>query len=187
MSPDRVYWHFCMGARALEVIGERWTLLIVRDPLLGPLRFTDLERGLNEITPTRLTARLRLLESEGIITRDSSQAGREVWYSLTEAGRDLEPVVEALILWGMRHTLERPVAGEPVHPAPIHGRRRRRGNGRGCLQRPSSDRLSPARPSPRSLLLGRHPVGSGRWSPGSSAPGRHGSHGSAFPREPARR
>jgi DNA-binding HxlR family transcriptional regulator len=119
VSPDRIYRHFCMGARALEVIGERWTLLIVRDLLLGPLRFTDLERGLNEITPTRLTARLRLLESEGIITRDSSQAGREVWYGLTEAGRDLEPVIEALILWGMQHTLERPVAGEPVPPHPV--------------------------------------------------------------------
>jgi DNA-binding HxlR family transcriptional regulator len=118
MSPDRIYRHFCMGARALEMIGDRWTLLIVRDLLLGPLRFTDLERGLNEITPTRLTARLRLLESEGIVTRDSSQAGREVWYGLTDAGRDLEPVIEALILWGMQHTLERPVAGEPVpsHP-----------------------------------------------------------------------
>jgi DNA-binding HxlR family transcriptional regulator len=118
MSPDRIYRHFCMGARALEVIGERWTLLIVRDLLLGPLRFTDLERGLNEITPTRLTARLRLLESEGIVTRDSSQPGRDVWYSLTEAGHDLEPVIDALIVWGMAHTLEPPVDGEPVpsHP-----------------------------------------------------------------------
>jgi DNA-binding HxlR family transcriptional regulator len=121
MSPDRIYRHFCMGARALEVIGERWTLLIVRDLLLGPLRFTDLERGLNEITPTRLTARLRLLESEGIVTRDSSQPGRDVWYSLTEAGRDLEPVIEALIVWGMEHTLESPADGEPVpaHPTMI--------------------------------------------------------------------
>src|SRR5262245_64755006 len=118
MSPDRIYRHFCMGARALEVIGERWTLLIVRDLLLGPLRFTDLERGLNEITPTRLTARLRTLEAEGVVTRDSSQPGRDVWYSLTEAGRDLAPVIDALIFWGMGHTLEEPAAGEPVpsHP-----------------------------------------------------------------------
>jgi DNA-binding HxlR family transcriptional regulator len=118
MSPDRIYRHFCMGARALEVIGERWTLLIVRDLLLGPLRFTDLERGLNEITPTRLTARLRLLESEGIVARDPSQPGRDVWYSLTDAGRDLEPVIDALIAWGMQHTLESPVDGEPVPPQP---------------------------------------------------------------------
>jgi DNA-binding HxlR family transcriptional regulator len=118
MSPDRIYRHFCMGARALEVIGERWTLLIVRDLLLGPLRFTDLERGLNDITPTRLTSRLRLLESEGIISRDNSQRGRDVWYSLTDAGRDLEPVIDALIVWGMEHTLEGPVDGEPIPPHP---------------------------------------------------------------------
>jgi DNA-binding HxlR family transcriptional regulator len=118
MSPDRVYRHFCMGARALEMIGDRWTLLIVRDLLLGPLRFTDLERGLNEITPARLTSRLRLLQSEGLITRDSSRPGRDVWYSLTDAGRDLEPVIEALIAWGMQHSLEPPVAGEAVPPQP---------------------------------------------------------------------
>jgi DNA-binding HxlR family transcriptional regulator len=118
MTPDRIYRHFCMMNRALELIGERWTLPIVRDLLLGPQRFTDPERGLNEITPTRLTARLRLLESEGIITRDSSQAGREVWYSLTEAGRDLGPVIDALVLWGIEHSLEGPVAGESVPPHP---------------------------------------------------------------------
>ena len=93
MSPDRIYRHFCMGARALEMIGDRWTLLIVRDLLLGPLRFTDLQRGLDEITPARLTARLRLLESDGLITRDPSRPGRDVWYSLTKAGRDLERFV----------------------------------------------------------------------------------------------
>jgi DNA-binding HxlR family transcriptional regulator len=118
MSPDRIYRHFCMMARALEVIGERWTLLIVRDLLLGPQRFTDLERGLNEITPTRLTARLRLLESEGIITRDPSERGRDVWYSLTDAGRDLGPVIDALTLWGIERSREGPVSGEPVPPHP---------------------------------------------------------------------
>jgi DNA-binding HxlR family transcriptional regulator len=118
MSPDRIYRHFCMMARALEFIGDRWTLLIVRDLLLGPQRFTDLEQGLKEITPTRLTDRLRLLEAEGLITRDSSQAGREVWYSLTDAGRDLEPVIDSLVLWGIEHRLESPVAGEPVPPQP---------------------------------------------------------------------
>ena len=118
MSPDRIYRHFCMGARTLEVIGERWTLLIIRDLLLGPLRFTDLERGLDEITPARLTARLRLLESEGLVSRDPAQSGRDVWYSLTDAGRDLEPVIEALILWGIEHSLEGPVAGEAVPTAP---------------------------------------------------------------------
>jgi DNA-binding HxlR family transcriptional regulator len=117
MSPDRIYRHFCMGARALELIGG-WTLLTIRDLLLGPQRFTDLERGLNEITPTRLTARLRLLESAGLVARDPAPSGRDVWYSLTDAGRDLEPVIEALIQWGTEHCLERPVAGEAVPPQP---------------------------------------------------------------------
>jgi DNA-binding HxlR family transcriptional regulator len=118
MSPDRIYQHFCMGARTLEMIGDRWTLLIVRDLLLGPLRFTDLQRGLNAITPARLTARLRVLESEGLITRDPSRPGRDVWYGLTKAGHDLEPVIEGLIIWGMEHCLEPPVAGEAVPPLP---------------------------------------------------------------------
>jgi DNA-binding HxlR family transcriptional regulator len=78
MGPDHVYRHFCMTARALEAIGERWTLLIVRDLLVGPRRFSDLERGLSDITPTRLTDRLKLLESAGIVARDSSLGGREV-------------------------------------------------------------------------------------------------------------
>jgi DNA-binding HxlR family transcriptional regulator len=119
MNPDRSYRHFCMMARALEVIGERWTLLVVRDLLLGPRRFSDLERGLSEITPTRLTDRLRRLESAGIVVRDSAEDGREVWYRLTDAGQDLGPVIDAIGLWGMGHRLERPVAGEPAPPDPV--------------------------------------------------------------------
>jgi DNA-binding HxlR family transcriptional regulator len=118
MGPDRVYRHFCMTARALEVIGERWTLLIVRDLLLGPRRFSDLERGLSDITPTRLTDRLRLLESAGIVARDPSRGGREVWYALTEAGRGLEPVIDAVTLWGIENRIEPPIPAEPVHPEP---------------------------------------------------------------------
>jgi DNA-binding HxlR family transcriptional regulator len=118
MGPDRVYRHFCMTARALEVIGERWTLLIVRDLLFGPRRFSDLERGLSDITPTRLTDRLRLLESAGVVARDTDRGGGEVWYELTEAGRGLESVIDALTLWGIEHRLEPPVPSEPVHPEP---------------------------------------------------------------------
>jgi DNA-binding HxlR family transcriptional regulator len=119
LDSDRIYRHFCMTARALEAIGDRWSLLIVRDLLLGPRRFTDLARGLDEITPTRLTSRLRQLEAAGVVVREAPVAGgREVWYRLTEAGMDLGPVVDALTLWGIEHALERPLPDEPVHPMP---------------------------------------------------------------------
>jgi DNA-binding HxlR family transcriptional regulator len=118
MDSGRRYRHFCMMARALEVVGERWSLLIVRELLLGPRRFTDLARCLAGITPTRLTDRLRHLETVGVVARQQPSSGREVRYQLTEAGRDLEPVVEALALWGMAHAFERPRAGEPVCAAP---------------------------------------------------------------------
>ena len=119
MDSRRIYRHFCMMARALEIVGERWSLLVVRDLLLGPQRFTDLARSLPDITPTRLTSRLRQLEAAGIIAREPPTAGREVWYRLTEAGLDLAPVVDALTAWGIDHALESPRAGEPVHPSPL--------------------------------------------------------------------
>jgi DNA-binding HxlR family transcriptional regulator len=119
MDSARIYRHFCMMARALEVVGERWALLIVRDLLLGPRRFTDLARSLAEITPTRLTNRLRQLEAAGIVVREPPTAGREVWYRLTETGSDLGPVVDALTLWGIEHAREQPRSGELAHPVPV--------------------------------------------------------------------
>jgi DNA-binding HxlR family transcriptional regulator len=119
MDSRRIYRHFCMMARTLELVGERWTLLIVRDLLLGPRRFTDLARSLAEITATRLTSRLRQLEAAGIIVREPPTAGREVWYRLTEAGSELGPIVEALTLWGIEHALEQPRSGEPAHPVAV--------------------------------------------------------------------
>jgi DNA-binding HxlR family transcriptional regulator len=104
-----------MTARALEVIGERWSLLIVRDLLLGPQRFTDLVRTLNPITPTRLTDRLRRLEAAGVIKREPAETGNEVWYALTDAGLDLEPAIDELTLWGIEHAKEPPRPDEPVH------------------------------------------------------------------------
>jgi DNA-binding HxlR family transcriptional regulator len=115
MDVERIYRHFCMTARALEVIGERWSLLVVRDLLPGPRRFTDLARSLNPITPTRLTDRLRRLEAAGVIEREPAETGREVWYRLTDAGRGLEPAIDELTFWGIEHAKERPRADEPVH------------------------------------------------------------------------
>jgi DNA-binding HxlR family transcriptional regulator len=119
MDSAHIYRHFCLMARALEVLGERWSLLIVRDLLFGPKRFTDLARSLSDITPTRLTDRLRHLEGAGILVREPPTSGREVWYRLAPVGRDLAPVVEALTLWGMEHRREPPIAGEPVHSEPV--------------------------------------------------------------------
>jgi DNA-binding HxlR family transcriptional regulator len=114
MDVERIYRHFCMGARALEVVGERWSLLIVRDLLPGPRRFTDLVRSLNSITPTRLTNRLRRLEAAGVVEREPAASGNEVWYRLTDAGRDLGPAIDELAFWGIEHAREPPRADEPA-------------------------------------------------------------------------
>ena len=110
------YRHFCPVARALEKIGDKWSLLIIRDLLREPQRFTDLLAYLNNITPKWLTQRLRDLEAAGIVVRDNKPGRREVWYDLTPAGRDLAPVVEALITWGIRWAMRPPLPGEVVHP-----------------------------------------------------------------------
>jgi DNA-binding HxlR family transcriptional regulator len=119
VASDRIYKHFCMMARTLEVVGERWSLLIVRDLLPGPRRFGDLARGLSQITPTRLTDRLRRLEAAGIVERQPPAAGREVWYRLTDAGRDLEAAVDSLVMWGIEHALEPPRRGDLVPATPV--------------------------------------------------------------------
>src|SRR5437667_8853153 len=90
------YQHFCPAARALEVIGEKWSLLIVRDLLAGPRRFNDLGRTLTAITPKWLSLRLREMEEAGIVAREATHP-REVWYRLTPKGQALAPVVEELV------------------------------------------------------------------------------------------
>jgi DNA-binding HxlR family transcriptional regulator len=105
-----------MLANALERVGDRWTLLVVRDLIAGPLRFTDLVERLGGITPKTLSQRLKELESEGLVDVDRQPGRREVWYRLTPAGRDLYPALEELLLWGLRHTVRPPEPGEPAHP-----------------------------------------------------------------------
>src|SRR5262249_3828776 len=114
----RIYRHFCMMARALEVVGDRWSLLIVRDLTLGPQRFTDLARGLAEITPATLTNRLRQLEASGVVTRERTGRGREVWYGLTEAGSELGPGGGGRAVWGIEPALAGPRGGERLYPIP---------------------------------------------------------------------
>ena len=111
----RTYDHFCLTARALERVGDRWTLLVIRDLLTGPKRFTDLMDRLGGITPKTLSQRLGELEEAAIVTADREQGRREVWYALTPAGADLEPVVDALNWWGLRRAWRWPQPGEPLH------------------------------------------------------------------------
>jgi DNA-binding HxlR family transcriptional regulator len=93
----------CSLARALEVIGERWTLLIVRDAFYGVRRFNDFQAHL-DIPKAVLSDRLTGLVESGILQRraDRQHAGRHV-YELTAAGRDLWPTLHALLVWGSRH------------------------------------------------------------------------------------
>ena len=111
----RTYDHFCLLARALERVGDRWSLLVVRDLLGGAKRFTDLMGRLGGITPKTLTQRLRELEDTGIVAAEREPGRREVWYRLTPAGADLAPAVDALSWWGLRHAWRPPRPGEPLH------------------------------------------------------------------------
>lgn len=94
------YGQFCSVARALDLLGERWTLLIVREILCGSRRFGDVQRGIPRISRTMLSERLHALVDGGILERTETPSGPE--YQLTAAGMELEPVVGALGVWGQR-------------------------------------------------------------------------------------
>ena len=96
------YGQFCPVAKATEVIGERWTLLILRELILGTHRFNDFQRALSRISPSLLTKRLKSLEQAGIIVRKKLQDRRGYEYYLTPAGKQLSPIIEHLAVWGMR-------------------------------------------------------------------------------------
>jgi DNA-binding HxlR family transcriptional regulator len=95
------YGQYCPIARAAEILGDRWTLLIVRDLLLGIQHFNDLERGLPGISRSVLSERLRRLERMGLLEKSSNLDGRRTTeYVLTEAGTELQCVIDALLMWG---------------------------------------------------------------------------------------
>jgi DNA-binding HxlR family transcriptional regulator/putative sterol carrier protein len=107
----RSYDQYCGAARALDVVGERWALLVVRDLLLGPRRYSELQAGLPGIGPNVLSARLRELVDAGIAQRRQlpPPSGASV-YELTPLGEELRPVVRELVRWG-RHLLGAPPPG----------------------------------------------------------------------------
>jgi DNA-binding HxlR family transcriptional regulator len=94
------YGQFCPVAKAMEVLDERWTLLVIRELLLGSRHFNELRRGVPKMSPALLSKRLRSLERAGVVGR--SDVGGRTLYTLTERGRELEPIVNALGLWGLR-------------------------------------------------------------------------------------
>jgi DNA-binding HxlR family transcriptional regulator len=99
----RTYGQYCGLARALELVGERWALLVVRDLILGPKRFTDLRRGLPRIPSNVLSGRLKELEQAGVLRRRLlPRPASGVVYELTEYGSELEEIVLRLGLWGAR-------------------------------------------------------------------------------------
>jgi len=101
MTGKRTYGDSCGIARALDLVGERWALLVVRELLLGPKRFTDLRAGLPNLGPDVLTQRLRELASAGVVVRRKLDPPAGAWvYELTDRGRELESVVIGLGRWG---------------------------------------------------------------------------------------
>ncbi|HKT00598.1 MAG TPA: helix-turn-helix domain-containing protein, partial [Rugosimonospora sp.] len=102
--PRRSYDHYCGIARALDHLGERWALLIVRELLAGPRRYSDLLADLPGISTDVLATRLRELEGDGLVAR--AQTGPRT-YELTGAGAAVAPVLDALCDWGLARLAER--------------------------------------------------------------------------------
>ena len=114
MAARRDYFDGCGAAHALDLVGERWALLVVRELLLGPKRFRDLTRGLPTASPNVLSQRLRELEGAGVLRRCRVGPPASVRaYELTERGRELEPVLVALGGWGRALAMTTPAELSP--------------------------------------------------------------------------
>src|SRR5687767_5166205 len=102
MAKKKTYGQFCPVAQAAEIVAERWTLLVLRELILGSRRFNDLRKGVPLMSPSLLAQRLRELEDAGVIQRTPAEKGGGSDYGLTPMGRDLQPVIEALGMWAHR-------------------------------------------------------------------------------------
>lgn len=115
MAGKRSYEDGCAAAHALDLIGERWALLVVRELILGPKRFTDLRTGLPGISPNVLTQRLQELEQVSVVRRRKLEPPASTWvYELSEWGRELETVMMELGRWGARSPAKPPDAALSV-------------------------------------------------------------------------
>ncbi|MCX2184982.1 winged helix-turn-helix transcriptional regulator [Streptomyces sp. SKN60] len=114
---QRTYNQYCATARTLDLVGERWTLLLIRELLTGPKRFGDLQAALRGLGTGLLSTRLKHLEREGLARKVTLPApARTPAYALTEAGEELGPAVLALARWGMTWAMGERRESEAFHP-----------------------------------------------------------------------
>jgi len=100
------YTQFCPVSRTLDIVGDRWTMLILRDLILeGPRKFQDFQRALPRISPNTLSTRLKILEQHGIVQRRTyADHPPRAEYVVTDKGRELRPLLRTLRIWGEKHT-----------------------------------------------------------------------------------
>jgi DNA-binding HxlR family transcriptional regulator len=146
------YGQFCSIARAHEVLGGRWTLLIVREILCGSTRFNDIRRGIPRVSRTVLSERLKALVFAGAVVRTDGPHGQE--YALTEAGQELADLVGALGTWGQRW-LVRDATQEDVDLEPLLADMRRRVRFKALPRNPFVVRFEIRGHRPRFMLLKR--------------------------------
>jgi DNA-binding HxlR family transcriptional regulator len=110
----RTYGQYCAVAKALDLIGDRWTLLVVRELLVrGPCRYTDLRNGLPGIATNLLSDRLRQLEDAGILSREEAPPPvATTLFTLTSRGAELAPLLQELMRWGMPLMVDGPAPGD---------------------------------------------------------------------------
>ncbi|MFF4840931.1 winged helix-turn-helix transcriptional regulator [Streptomyces collinus] len=113
----RTYNQYCATARTLDIVGERWTLLLIRELLTGPKRFGDLQNSLRGLGTGLLAARLKHLEREGLAHRTTLPApARTPAYALTEAGEELGAAILELARWGLKWAMDEPRPADTFHP-----------------------------------------------------------------------
>jgi len=144
------YGQFCSVARAHEVLGGRWTLLVVRELLCGGRRFNDIRRGIPRISRTMLSERLQGLADVGVVERVSGPRGPE--HVLTDAGRELAGIIGALGMWGQRWLPRRPER-EDLDVEPLLVDMQRRVLHRALPKHPTVVRFEIGRAKPRFMLL----------------------------------
>ncbi|MEU0404784.1 winged helix-turn-helix transcriptional regulator [Streptomyces sp. NPDC006197] len=114
---QRTYNQYCATARTLDLVGERWTLLLIRELLTGPKRYSDLQAGLRGLGTGLLATRLKHLEREGLVHKVTlPPPARTPAYALTEAGQELGPAVLALARWGLKWAMGERRTTDTFHP-----------------------------------------------------------------------